>query len=180
MKRQAGAGDALAPTELKRMLVRAIADEQRLFQRHSEAMREADRWRRRVELALSKGESDLAGAALVRWEGLVAHASRVEREYQAQRAHVERMKEMLRELETATPPVPAAPAPRAVEPRRLAAVERREGAAWVDGTRLAAAWADLERDELAERLEALEREDLLERQLRELKQRLGRIGGQGV
>jgi hypothetical protein len=86
------------------------------------------------------------------------------------------MKSRLRALEAGALPRPLAlPPPSApLEPEmRLRQLDYLEERAREERARLAA-WLELERDELAERIAALEREDQLERQLAELKRKLGR------
>jgi phage shock protein A len=163
-------------TELKRHLAVAVADEQRLYQRYFEADREATRWRRRAEFAVSRGEDDVAGVALEGETRFPAHAEEHQRGYLEQKGYVESMKGRLRDLEVGVPPrrIALAPLPVPLETERsLRRLEYLEERAREERARLAA-WLELERDELAERLAALEREDQLERQLAELKQRLGR------
>ncbi|MGE5620492.1 MAG: PspA/IM30 family protein [Sphingomonadaceae bacterium] len=151
--------------EAKRSLMAAIADEQMMYQRYVESDREADKWRRRAELALSKGDEELARAALARAREHCARASQFQQQFLEQKGYVETMKGRLRALESGIAPhLPD-----------LGRVPAAEGLWETDATetraRLAAR-AELERDELAEKLEALEREDLLERQLAELKRRM--------
>lgn len=50
--------------EVRSAAARAIADRKELERRMTHATREADEWRRRAELAVSKGRDDLAKAAL--------------------------------------------------------------------------------------------------------------------
>lgn len=163
-------------TELKRHLSAAVADEQRLYQRYSEANREASRWRQRAELAVSKGDDGLARGALERANRYAAHAEEYRRQYLEQKGYTERMKGRLRDLEAGARPrpvvLPLPPVPLETE-RSLRRLEQLEERARDERARLAA-WLELERDDLAERLAALEREDQLERQLEELKQRQGR------
>lgn len=162
-------------TELKRLLVAAMADEQRLYQRHSEANREAERWRQRAELAVGRGSDDLARAALARSNGFRDRAAEFHRQYLEQKGYVERMKVRLLELEARglERPVPLLRAPQVERlERSLAQLERWEGRAREERAMLAA-WAELERDELAEKLAALEQETQLEQQLAELKRKLG-------
>lgn len=162
--------------ELKRHLIAAMADEQKLYQRHSDANSEAARWRERAELAVGKGMNDLARSALARASEWAARAADFERQYLEQKGYVEQMKARLRALETGVlerPPTTASPPDTLELERTLARLERQEERTREERARLAA-WAELERDELAEKLAALEREDQLERQLAELKQRLGK------
>jgi phage shock protein A len=169
---------------MKRLLADAMVDEQRFYQRYSEATRDAQRWRQRAELALGKGIEDLARAALERAVDHDNRASRLHRQYLAQKERVEGMKARLREMESLarTRPSAARVAELARVERPVTLQERREQRTGEERAALVA-WAELERDELAEKLRALEREDLLERQLAELKARLGRqetrVGGQG-
>lgn len=162
--------------ELKRQMVAQMGAEQRIYQRYMEADREADRWRHRAELAVGRGDEDLARAALARSARHEADAAEFRRQYLEQKGYVEQMKSQLLSLESRPAGVPA----RATRPLDLARLERnllelerqRERAA--EQRARAAAWAELERDELAEKLDALERADRLERQLAEMKERLGR------
>ncbi len=168
--------------ELKHQLVIAIADEQRLYQRYSEAGREAERWRRRADLAAGKGADDLARAALERSNKHGAAASQFYQQYLEQKGYVERMKIRLLEVERQVRMrITTAARPLDTErlQRRLARVERWEERAREERARLAAL-AELERDQVAERLAELERQDQLERQLAELKRRLGRGQGPGA
>ncbi len=164
--------------EIKRLLLEAVVEEQRLYQRYSEASREAQRWSRRAELALSsrEGSEELARAALGRSSDHNARASQLHQQYLTQKEYVEATKVRLRELEMRARQQPMAagrlPDVREVE-HALSRIEQQEERSRAERAQLAAR-VELERDALAEKLEALEREDLLERQLAELKQRLGR------
>jgi phage shock protein A len=160
--------------ELRRMLAASMADEQRLYQRYTEEGLEADRWRARAELAVSRGDDELARAALER-AGLHGARSREHHaQYLDQKAYVEDMKARLLGLEIrARSPLPASvPVDFGKVERTLARLHRQEERAAEERARLAAL-AELERDEVAEKLAALEREDRLERQLAELKAKLG-------
>ncbi|MGI5836023.1 MAG: PspA/IM30 family protein [Chloroflexota bacterium] len=163
--------------ELKRHLVAAMADEQKLYQRCTDAGSEASRWRQRAELAVDKGEDALARGALARANHFAARAAQFEQQYLEQKGYVERMKARLRALEAGVvveEPVAVVQLPDVSEleknAERLEQMEERAR----EQRAMLAAWAELERDELSEKLAALEREDQLERQLAELKQRLGR------
>lgn len=159
--------------EARRMLAVSMADEQRLYQRFSEARREADRWRARAHLAVSRGMDDLARPALERSGEHEAHSSEFHLQYLEQKGRVEEMKRRLldSELAASSPSSPLV-ADLARTERTLARLRRQEDQAGERRARLAA-MAELERDEVAERLAVLEREDRLERQLAELKSRLG-------
>ncbi len=159
--------------ELKRCLVASMADEQRLYQRYVESDREADRWRQRAELAVGKGIDDLARAALDRSNRHSAAARQFQEQYLEQKGYVEQMKTRLLELEAQAREgraLPRRPLDSSRIERSLAHLERWEERAREERARLAAR-TELDRDELAEKLAALEREDQLERQLAELKTR---------
>src|SRR5665811_274996 len=94
--------------ELKRHLAAAVADEQRLYQRYFEADREAGRWRRRAELAVSRRDDDLARGALGRANRYAAHAEEHHRQYLEQKGYIESMKVRLRDLEVGALPRPVA------------------------------------------------------------------------
>lgn len=167
--------------ELKRHLVAAMADEQKLYQRYSDADGEANRWRQRADLAVVKGADDLARGALARANHHAARAAQFERQYLEQKGYVERVKTRLRALETGVEeePLAAVRLPDTAEiEMALARLERQEERAREQRAMIAAR-AELERDELAEKLAALEQEDRLERQLAELKRRLGKRQGAG-
>jgi phage shock protein A len=163
-------------TDLKRRLVAAVADEQRLYQRHSEANREADRWRQRAELAAGRGADDLARAALERARRHASVSLQFHEQYLEQKGYVERLKGRLLETERRIRERPATvtrPIDTEKLERSLAHLERWEERLREERARLAA-MAELERDEVEEKLAALEREAQLEQQLAELKRKLGR------
>jgi phage shock protein A len=162
--------------ELKRLLAGAMADEQRLYQRSAEAERESDRWKKRAELALSRGSEELARAALERSGREGARAEQYRRDYLEQRQYVQDMKRRLVELEgrARRQPVPSGELRGVGDLERSLVQLRRQEDRGREQRAALAAWAELERDELAEKLAVLEREDQLERQLAELKARLGR------
>lgn len=166
--------------ELKRQMASAIVDEQRLYQRYFEANREAEKWRGRAELALRHDSEELARAALERAGNSSNRAAEYHRQYLDQKGHVEWMKTRLLSAGSRAPlPVaPLTPADIARLERNLDRLERWETRDSEERARLAA-WAELERDEVAEKLAALERESQVEQQLSELKQKLGMAGAEG-
>lgn len=159
--------------ELRRLLSGAMADEQRLYQRHLDSTREAERWRSRAGLAAERGEDELAKGALARASRADSRAAQYQGHYLEQKEYVERMKRRLLELESGGYPVRAGGrAPDAAEVEKSLLWLRAETERLRDERARLAAWAELERDELAEKLSALEREDQVERQLAELKAKL--------
>jgi phage shock protein A len=166
--------------ELRRLLAASMADEQRLYQRQIEEDREADRWQQRAKLAAGKGAGDLSGSALERAGRHAARAADLRIQYLQQKDYVEGMKARLLELETRARALPftvVPPVDTSRLERTLSSLRRQEERAQEEQARLAA-FAEMERDEVGEKLAALEREDHLERQLAELKSKLG-VGGQG-
>lgn len=162
--------------ELKRLLVASMGDEQRLYQRSAGADREADRWRKRAELALARGSEELARAALARSNEESAKAEGYRRQYLEQKEYIQGMKRRLVEVESRArqQPVPSLrPAGITELEGSLAQLERHEERAREWRATLAA-YAELERDELSEKLAAMEQEDQLERQLAEMKAQLGK------
>lgn len=162
-------------SEIRRLLAGSMLNEQRLYQRFSEASREADRWRHRAALAASRSADDLARAALERSAEHEARASEYHLHYLEQKAHVEAMKARLVALEAQSRLGPLPRRSTAEWARLDSTIERlraQEGRIADERAKLAAI-AELERDEVAERLAALEREDRLERELAELKSKLG-------
>jgi|GEM_PF-7114729 len=113
--------------ELRQHLVAAITDEQRLYQRHTDAVREAERWHQRAKLALGKGLEDLAREALVRANQHSARATDFERQYLEQKSYVERTKSRLRALESGVQPVSQLrPSSNPKVERSLARLEQQE------------------------------------------------------
>lgn len=161
--------------ELRRLLAASIADEQRLYQRQIEEDRDADRWMRRAEMAASKGEGDLSRGALERADRHAARAAELRIQYLQQKEYVEGMKARLMALEMRVRALPSAvslPVDTTRLERTLSRLQRQEERAREERARLAA-FAELERDEVAEKLATMEREVQLERQLAELKSKLG-------
>jgi phage shock protein A len=153
--------------QARRHLAEAIAEEERLHQRREECLRLAGRWQQRAALALSKGLEALAQQAVERRLCYQALSEAYRLEYEEQRRHVSALKRELAAVETgiviAGRAGPAHPSGRPhwseCPPRRRESVARAS-------TGLAA-------DPVADRLAALERSETLERQLAELKRRLG-------
>src|SRR5438067_13410513 len=52
--------------QVKTQVAASIADEKRLYQRYQENKEKADEWERKAELAVDKGEGELAKEALAR------------------------------------------------------------------------------------------------------------------
>jgi len=83
----------------KQQVAVAIADEKRLERQYNENQAQAESWMEKAKLAVQKGNDELAKAALARkveYEGL---AGEYKKQWDAQKASVDKLKSSLRELE---------------------------------------------------------------------------------
>ncbi len=83
----------------KQQVAVAIADEKRLERQYNENLQLSEEWMNKAKLAVEKGNDELAKAALerkVEYEGL---ATEYKKQYDAQKASVEKLKAGLRDLE---------------------------------------------------------------------------------
>jgi phage shock protein A len=83
----------------KQQVAIAIADEKRLERQYNDNQLQADQWMDKAKLAVQKSNDELAKAALerkVEYEGL---ATEYKKQWDAQKAAVEKLKESLRDLE---------------------------------------------------------------------------------
>ena len=83
----------------KQQVAVAIADEKRLERQYKENQAQTESWMEKAKLAVQKGNDELAKAALERkteYEGLAAE---YKKQWEAQKASVEKIKASLRELE---------------------------------------------------------------------------------
>ena len=84
---------------VKQQVAIAIADEKRLERQYNDNQLQAEQWMDKAKLAVQKGNDELAKAALerkVEYEGL---ATEYKKQWDAQKAAVEKLKESLRDLE---------------------------------------------------------------------------------
>src|SRR6266508_4264322 len=70
--------------QVKTLVAAAIADEKRLYQRQQEAQQQADEWQSKAELAVEKGDDDLAKQALARRNSYTQTAQGLQEQWQAQ------------------------------------------------------------------------------------------------
>lgn len=172
---------------VKTQVAAAIADEKKLQQRWQEAQAQADEWQRKAEVAVDKGDDELARAALARRNAFREAASGFKQQYEQQAAQVEQLKDALRKLEAKIQEAEAKKDLLIARSRRAKAeTEIRRAMAGVDTTRVtsefermeekveeaearAAAMAEIETDTVAERFRQIEQEQELEAQLAELK-----------
>lgn len=85
--------------QVKTQVAAAIADEKRLRSTYENAQRQADDWQRKAELAIDRGEEELAKEALQRRINYANSASGLEEQWKAQSAQVQMLKDGLRKLE---------------------------------------------------------------------------------
>ncbi|MCC7105282.1 MAG: PspA/IM30 family protein [Chloroflexi bacterium] len=175
--------------QVKTQVAAAIADEKRLYQRYQESDEKANEWQRKAELAVDKGDDELAKAALGRRKSYAESASGFLTQYNEQHTQVESLKTALRQLEQKIDEAEARKDLLIARSRRAKAETKiRETLSGIGQTsavsefeRLedrvsrtearAKAMAELESDTLESRFQALETDDDVDRELRELKAR---------
>lgn len=175
--------------QVKTQVASAIADEKRLQARAEEAQRTADDWQRKAELALDKGDDDLAKQALQRRNTYATTASGLHEQWQAHSAQVQALKDGLRQLQTKMEEAEAKKELLIARHRSSKAQEQMHKTlsgikgvgAMGEFDRLEAkvqqqearaqAYTDLSVDSLDDKFAALEAESEVDRQLRELKER---------
>jgi len=174
--------------QVKTQVAAAIADEKRLQARYEEAQRTADDWQRKAELAIDKGEDDLAKQALQRRNTYAQTATGLQEQWQAQSASVQQLKDGLRQLQNKIEEAEAKKELLIARSRSAKAQEQMHrtlgGIQSVGGLsefeRLerkveeqearAQAYTDISTDSLDQKFAALESESEVDRQLRELKE----------
>jgi phage shock protein A len=85
--------------QVKTQVAAAIADEKMLYQRYQDNEAKAADWQRRAELAVEKGQDDLAREALSRRNAFAQTAEGFKTQYAQQDAQVEQLKQALQQLE---------------------------------------------------------------------------------
>jgi phage shock protein A len=175
--------------QVKTQVAAAIADEKRLQTRYQEAQRTADDWQHKAELALDKGDEDLAKQALQRQMNYATTATGLEEQWQAQSVGVQALKDGLRQLQNKIDEaeskkellIARSRSAKAQEQMHrtiggiqsvggLSEFERMERRVEEQEAR-AQAYTDLSTDTLDQKFAALETESEVDRQLRELKEK---------
>jgi phage shock protein A len=85
--------------QVKTQVAASIADEKRLYQRYQESQQKTDEWERKAELAVDKGDDDLAKGALARRNSAKESADGFYQQWQEQSAQVQQLKDALHQLE---------------------------------------------------------------------------------
>jgi phage shock protein A len=86
--------------QVKTQVAASIADEKQLHQRYQDNDAKAAEWQRRAELAVEKGQDDLAREALMRRNTYATTAEGFKEQYEQQSRQVEVLKDALHQLES--------------------------------------------------------------------------------
>jgi len=86
--------------ESKKAVAIAIADEKKLEREKDRQYEQAKEWERKAMLAVTSGKDDLAKEALLRKQEFDNAAAEYQKQWEAQKEAVDRLKESLRELQT--------------------------------------------------------------------------------
>jgi len=86
--------------QVKTQVAASIADEKMLYQRYQENEAKAADWQQRAELAVEKGEDDLAREALSRRNAFSQTAEGFKTQYDQQAVQVEQLKQALQQLQS--------------------------------------------------------------------------------
>ena len=179
--------------QVKTQVAIAIADQHLLMKKQKENEQAADEWVRKAEMAVEKGQDDLARAALERSMSARAVAASFAEQEADQTAQVENLKTALRKLELKLAEAQNKSDILIAQHRRARALNRAGDARLKigDGSKEAAfdrvknkvqheeavsqAKTELAVDNIDDRLAALQKEDEIEKLLVEIKQRKGKI-----
>jgi phage shock protein A len=85
--------------EAKKQVALSIADEKKLERQALENKAQGEDWEKKAMLAVKAGKDDLAKEALLRKQEYDGYAASFQKEYEAQHASVEQLKDALRQLQ---------------------------------------------------------------------------------
>ena len=177
--------------QVKTQVAMAIADLHLLQQKKASNEEKVREWMRKAELAVAKGQDDLARNALERFESYRELTESFTQQLEDQHAQVEQLKTALRQLEQKLVEAEAKADLLVAQHRRARAAGRAGDARLAVDTQsrstafdrmrrkvqqseaLGKAKADLAADQVEERLTALEREDRIDQLLADLKAKRG-------
>jgi phage shock protein A len=177
--------------QVKTQVAMAIADLHLLQQKKTSNEEKVREWMRKAELAVAKGQDDLARNALERFESYRELTESFTQQLEDQHAQVEQLKTALRQLEQKLVEAEAKADLLVAQHRRARAAGRAGDARLAIDTQsrstafdrmrrkvqqseaLGKAKADLAADQVEERLTALEREDRIDQLLADLKAKRG-------
>jgi len=177
--------------QVKTQVAMAIADLHLLQQKKTSNEEKVREWMRKAELAVAKGQDDLARNALERFESYRELTESFTQQLEDQHAQVEQLKTALRQLEQKLVEAEGKADLLVAQHRRARAAGRAGDARLAIDTQsrstafdrmrrkvqqseaLGKAKADLAADQVEERLTALEREDRIDQLLADLKAKRG-------
>jgi phage shock protein A len=177
--------------QVKTQVAASIADEKQLYQRYQDNQNKSDEWQRRAELAVEKGQDDLAREALQRRNAFQQNATGFKQQHEEQARQVETLKVALRQLESKIQEANTKQELLIARSRRAKAETKirttltglDQSSALGHFTRIeekvlqeearAAALGELEQDTLEERFAMLDTESVVENELAALKARKG-------
>jgi phage shock protein A len=180
--------------QVKTQVAAAMADEQKLYQRYMDAQNQATDWQHKAELAVQKKDDDLAKQALQRRNSFQETADGFKAQYDEQKKEVDILKDSLSKLEAKIQEAETKKdlllaRSRVADTQNLvhATTDHLSDQSAFDGFErmedkvrekeaMATASAELERDPLEDKFAALEKNDDLDRQLAELKEKAGKGG----
>src|SRR4051812_29644591 len=173
--------------QVKTQVAASIADQNLLYKRYEENQAQASEWQGKAELAVRKGDDELAKAALARRNAYQQTADGFKQQWQDQSAQVDTLKDALRKLEMKIQEAEAKKDLLIARPRRakaetqiretlgglsdnsaFSAFERLEDKVDTQEARAKAA-AELDTDTLEDKFAALESESTLDSDLSALK-----------
>jgi phage shock protein A len=177
--------------QVKTQVAASIADEKQLQQRWQENQQKADDWHRKAELAVSKGQDDLAREALARYNSYQQTADGFKEQYEHQAQQVQVLKDALGQLDAKIQEAQTKKDLLIARSRRakaettirstlagvdssgaLSSFERMESKVSQQEAR-AAALGELDTDTTEQRFALLEKENTVEQQLAALKAKQG-------
>jgi phage shock protein A len=177
--------------QVKTQVAISMADHHLLQKKQSEQQDRAAEWMRKAELAVDKGEDDLARAALERYQSFTRTAESYTQQVEDQKRQVDTLRRALEQLEQKLTEARAKSDVLIAQHRRARALERASDAQLVTtGTSPAAGFDRMQRkvmhteavsqakselvaDDIDRRFHALEKEDEVGRLLSALKARKG-------
>ncbi|MBM2811068.1 MAG: pspA [Chloroflexi bacterium] len=181
--------------QVKTQVAASIADERLLQKRYEDNQKKAEEWQRKAEMAVDRGQDDLAKEALTRRRTFQETADGFKVQWTEQAAQVEQLKEALGQLEAKISEAQTKKDLLIARSRRAKAETNirqtlagvNAGGAMSEFERMeervseqearAKAYAELDQDTLETRFRELEEEDQVNRELEELKAKSGRGSG---
>jgi len=178
--------------QVKTQVAAAIADERLLQQRYEDNQKHADEWQQKAELAVQKGDDELAKEALTRRRSFQETADGFKEQYTEQHAQVEQLKEALTQLEAKITEAKTKQDLLIARSRRAKTETNiRQTLSGVDSNNAlgefgrmeervqeqearAKAYGELDQDTLETRFRHLEQDDQVSKELEELKAKAGR------